>query len=87
LVLPKRHPLIIGAPAANKVFDTLASGAKSVEEVSRKQMFAVNMPGSTENSDTYSFNEIKHWLEEAGFENARTLQAPGPARLVLATKL
>jgi len=29
-------PLIIGAAAANKVFDTLTSGAKNVEEVSRK---------------------------------------------------
>jgi len=29
-------PLIIGAATANKVFDTLASGAKNVEEVSRK---------------------------------------------------
>ena len=28
--------LIIGAATANKVFDTLASGAKNVEEVSRK---------------------------------------------------
>ena len=29
-------PLIIGAATANKVFDTLASGAKNVDEVSRK---------------------------------------------------
>ena len=29
-------PLIIGAATANKVFDTLASGAKNVEEVSQK---------------------------------------------------
>src|SRR5437879_11837382 len=29
-------PLIIGAAVANKVFDTLASGAKNVEEVSRQ---------------------------------------------------
>src|SRR5437879_1456855 len=29
-------PLIIGAATANKVFDTLASGGKNVEEVSRK---------------------------------------------------
>ena len=28
-------PLIIGAAVANKVFDTLTSGAKNVEEVSR----------------------------------------------------
>jgi len=29
-------PWIIGAATANKVFETLASGAKNVEEVSRK---------------------------------------------------
>ena len=29
-------PLIIGAAVANRVFDTLASGAKNVEEVSRQ---------------------------------------------------
>src|SRR5207245_9018371 len=29
-------PLIIGAAVANKIFDTLASGAKNVEEVSRQ---------------------------------------------------
>ena len=49
-------------------------------------MFAVNMLVNTESGDTFSFNEIKRWLEEAGFKNARTLEAPGPAPLVLATK-
>jgi hypothetical protein len=45
-------------------------------------MFAVN----TEHGDTFSFNEIRGWLEEAGFKNARTVEAPGPSPLVLATK-
>src|SRR5213082_3336102 len=49
-------------------------------------MFAVNMLDNTESGDTFSFNEIKRWLEEAGFKNARTLEAPVPAPLVLATK-
>ena len=49
-------------------------------------MFAVNMLVNTERGDTFSFNEIKRWLEEAGFKNARTLEAPGPSPLVLATK-
>lgn len=49
-------------------------------------MFAVNMLVNTESGDTFSFNEIKRWLEEAGFKNARTLAAPGPSPLVLATK-
>ena len=49
-------------------------------------MFAVNMLVNTERGDTFSFNEIKRWLEEAGFRNTRTLEAPGPSPLVLATK-
>ncbi|HMH16427.1 MAG TPA: alcohol dehydrogenase catalytic domain-containing protein [Edaphobacter sp.] len=35
---------------------------------------------------TYSFEEIRDWLTEAGFTNARLLEAPGPSPLVLATK-
>ena len=49
-------------------------------------MFAVQMLVNTEEGDTFSFNEIKRWLEEAGFKNVRTLEAPGPSPLVLATK-
>ena len=40
----------------------------------------------TEQGYTFSFNEIKSWLKEAGFKNARTLEAPGPSPLILATK-
>src|SRR5213595_2611707 len=49
-------------------------------------MFAVNMLVNTERGDTFSFNEIRRWLEEAGFKNARTLEAPGPSPLLRATK-
>ncbi len=49
-------------------------------------MFAVQMLVNTEKGDTFSFNEIKTWLEEAGFKKVRKLQAPGPSPLVLATK-
>jgi 3-hydroxy-5-methyl-1-naphthoate 3-O-methyltransferase len=49
-------------------------------------IFAVNMLVNTERGDTFSFNEIKSWLQEAGFKKARTLKAPGPSPLVLATK-
>jgi precorrin-6B methylase 2 len=48
--------------------------------------FAVNMLVNTDNGDTYSFEEISHWLSDAGFTNARTLDAPGPSPLILATK-
>ncbi len=49
-------------------------------------MFAVQMLVNTEKGDTFSFNEIKNWLEEAGFKKVRRLEAPGPSPLILATK-
>ncbi len=49
-------------------------------------MFAINMLVNTTKGDTFSFNEIKSWLEEAGFKKVRKLEAPGPAPLILATK-
>jgi ubiquinone/menaquinone biosynthesis C-methylase UbiE len=49
-------------------------------------MFAVQMVVNTEKGDTFSFNEIKSWLEDAGFKKVRRLEAPGPSPLVLATK-
>ncbi len=48
--------------------------------------FAVNMLVNTETGDTYSFEEISSWLKAAGFTDARTLDAPGPSPLILATK-
>jgi ubiquinone/menaquinone biosynthesis C-methylase UbiE len=49
-------------------------------------MFAVQMLVNTENGSTFSFNEIKKWLQDAGFKDVRKLDAPGPSPLVLATK-
>jgi len=49
-------------------------------------MFAVQMLVNTEKGDTFSFNEIKNWLEDAGFKKVRKVEAPGPSPLVLATK-
>src|SRR6266699_2930402 len=49
-------------------------------------IFAVQMLVNTEKGDTFSFNEIKSWLEKAGFKKVRTLEAPGPSPLILATK-
>jgi SAM-dependent methyltransferase len=49
-------------------------------------MFAVQMLVNTEKGNTFSFNEIKRWLEDAGFKKVRKLQAPGPSPLILATK-
>jgi SAM-dependent methyltransferase len=49
-------------------------------------LFAVNMLVNTERGDTYSFQEISGWLTEAGFVDVRSLDAPGPSPLILATK-
>jgi ubiquinone/menaquinone biosynthesis C-methylase UbiE len=55
-------------------------------EPTHSLMFAVQMLVNTERGDTFSFNEIKTWLEDAGFKNVRKLDAPGPSPLILATK-
>jgi len=55
-------------------------------EPAHSLMFAVQMLVNTERGDTFSFNEIKSWLEEAGFKRVRKLKAPGPSPLILATK-
>lgn len=49
-------------------------------------IFAANMLVNTDNGDTYSFEEIRNWLTEAGFTDARLLESPGPSPLILATK-
>jgi SAM-dependent methyltransferase len=49
-------------------------------------MFAVNMLVHSERGDTFSFNEIKSWLQDAGFKKVRKLAAPGPSPLILATR-
>ncbi|HUB32707.1 MAG TPA: methyltransferase [Bryobacteraceae bacterium] len=49
-------------------------------------IFAVNMLVATENGDTFSFSEISKWLDQAGFENARLLESPGPSPLILANR-
>lgn len=49
-------------------------------------IFAVNMLVNTEQGDTFTFPEIRGWLQEAGFKDVRTLDSPGPSPLILATK-
>jgi ubiquinone/menaquinone biosynthesis C-methylase UbiE len=49
-------------------------------------MFSVQMLVNTEKGDTFSFNQIKDWLEKTGFKKVRKLEAPGPSPLILATK-
>jgi 2-polyprenyl-3-methyl-5-hydroxy-6-metoxy-1,4-benzoquinol methylase len=49
-------------------------------------IFGVNMLAHTENGDTFSFEEISAWLQEAGFVNPRQLGPVGPVGIVLADK-
>jgi SAM-dependent methyltransferase len=79
-----------------KVFNALASGgtiaiAEFLVNEDRSGpvgplLFAGNMLVNTDEGDTFSFEEIGGWLTEAGFKDARLLEAPGPSPLVLATK-
>jgi SAM-dependent methyltransferase len=49
-------------------------------------IFGVNMLVNTDEGDVFSVEEIRRWLEEAGFRNVRTIESPGPSPLILATK-
>jgi ubiquinone/menaquinone biosynthesis C-methylase UbiE len=49
-------------------------------------LFDVNMLVHTEKGGTYSFEEIRGWLEECGFRDARTVESPGPSPLIFATR-
>ena len=79
-----------------KTFEALASGGTiAIAEFLVNEdrtgpvnslFFATNMLVNTDHGDTYSFEEIGRWLAEAGFENPRTLESPGPSPLILATK-
>jgi ubiquinone/menaquinone biosynthesis C-methylase UbiE len=80
-----------------KTFEALAPGgtiaiAEILVDEQRKTavpalIFAVNMLVNSEEGDTFSFDEIRDWLQDAGFERVRTVAAPGLAPLlILATK-
>lgn len=79
-----------------RVFDALAPGgtiaiAEFLVDQDRKGpvnglFFAVNMLVNTDHGGTYSFEEISAWLADVGFVNPRTVSAPGPSPLILATK-
>jgi len=80
----------------SKVFNALAPGGTiAIAEFlvddaraanTRGLIFAVNMLVNTDDGDTFSFNEIAGWLRLAGFENARTVESPGPSPLILANR-
>lgn len=49
-------------------------------------IFAMNMLVNTADGNTYSFEEIRGWLEKAGFQNVRKMDSPGPSPLILANR-
>ena len=49
-------------------------------------IFGVNMLVNTDKGDVFTFAQISAWLSEAGFVDARQLEAPAPSPLILATK-
>ena len=80
-----------------KTFDALTPGgtiaiAEILVDAERRAavpalIFAVNMLVNSDQGDTFTFEEIRGWLQDAGFEQVRTVEAPGLAPLlILATK-
>ncbi len=49
-------------------------------------IFTLNMLVHTDQGTTFSFEEVKEWLEAIGFVNIRTMEAPAPSPLILADK-
>ena len=80
-----------------KTFDALAPGgtiaiAEILVNADRRGplpalIFAANMLVNSDEGNTFSLEEISAWLRDAGFEDIRTIDAPGLAPLlILATK-
>jgi len=80
-----------------KAFDALAPGgtiaiAEILVDANRTSplpalIFALNMLVNSDQGDTFSLGEISAWLNDAGFADVRTVEAPGLAPLIiLATK-
>jgi len=49
-------------------------------------IFGVNMLVNTDDGDVFTLKQVTGWLTEAGFKDVRTLEAPAPSPLILATK-
>jgi ubiquinone/menaquinone biosynthesis C-methylase UbiE len=79
-----------------KTFDALAPGGRiAVAEFLVNEdrtgptmgvVFAVNMLLHTQEGDTFSFEEIRTWLKEAGFQDVERFEPGGPASILLAKK-
>jgi len=49
-------------------------------------LFAVNMLAMTTDGDTFTMSEYRQWLQDAGFKEVITVEAPSPSPLILAHK-
>ena len=49
-------------------------------------LFALNMLVGTREGNTYSEDEYREWLREAGFRKVRRMRMPGPASLMVGTR-
>src|SRR5207237_10345273 len=49
-------------------------------------LFALHMSVLTDHGDAFTLVEYKKWLMNAGFVDVRTVAAPAPSPLILATK-
>jgi ubiquinone/menaquinone biosynthesis C-methylase UbiE len=49
-------------------------------------LFGLNMIVHTEQGDVFTMREYRQWLKDAGFRSIKTIDAPGPSPLILATK-
>jgi ubiquinone/menaquinone biosynthesis C-methylase UbiE len=85
-----------GRALLRKTFDALAPGGTiAIQEFLVEKdrsgppvglIFAVNMLVNTDTGDTWSFEELAGWLEDAGYEEVRSLKSPGPSPLILANR-
>lgn len=49
-------------------------------------LFALNMLLHTDQGGVFTMREYREWLKEAGFKSVKTIDAPAPSPLILATK-
>jgi ubiquinone/menaquinone biosynthesis C-methylase UbiE len=49
-------------------------------------LFGLNMLLHTEQGEVFTMREYREWLKGAGFKKVRTIEAPSPSPLILATK-
>jgi len=49
-------------------------------------LFGLNMLLHTEHGGVFTMREYREWLKEAGFKSVKTVNAPAPSPLILATK-